>query len=140
MRKSNGFTLIELLVTTAMISVIFIAIFYFAFSSIRSMSRAIDLSRSQQTVRFVAGRISSDIMQSSGAGTGSAPGKLVLGNINYELMNNKVRREEGSDVYYLTTEGEIKGLKFSYLLTKLIKLEITPKVGGTYYFNVYARN
>lgn len=140
MGKSKAFTLIELLVATAMASAICVTIFYFAFSSIRSMSRAMDLSGSQQTVRFVAGRISSDIMQSSGAGTGSAPGKLVLGNINYEYMNGKVRREEGSDVYYLTTEGEINALKFSYPSAKLIKLEITPKYGGVYYFNVYARN
>jgi prepilin-type N-terminal cleavage/methylation domain-containing protein len=138
--SSKGFTLIELLIATAMISAISVSIFYFAFSSIRLMFRAIDLSNSDQAVRFVSGRISSDVMQSSGPGAGSGPDKLIIGNITYEFRDNKVRREERSDVYYLTTEGEIKGLKFSYPSSKLIKVEITPKYGGAYYLNVYARN
>jgi len=138
--KSKAFTLIELLVAMAMVSVIIAAIFYFALSSTRLVLRAIDFSKSNQTARFVAGRISSDMIQSGGAGIGSDPGKLMLGNISYQFLNNKVRREEGSDVYYLTIEGEIKGLKFSYPSSKLVKVEITPKYGGAYYLNVYARN
>ena len=140
MEKSKAFTLIELLVAMAMVSVIIAAIFYFALSSTRLVLRAIDFSKSNQTARFVAGRISSDMIQSGGAGIGSDPGKLMLGNISYQFLNNKVRREEGSDVYYLTIEGEIKGLKFSYPSSKLVKVEITPKYGGAYYLNVYARN
>ncbi|MFH1709560.1 MAG: prepilin-type N-terminal cleavage/methylation domain-containing protein [bacterium] len=140
MKNPKGFTLVELLIAMALISAVSITLFYFALSSVRLISRAAALSRSDQTARFVAGRISYDIAQSGGALPGSGPAKLVLGGIYYEYRDNKVRREEGSDVYYLTTEGEIKGLKFSYPLTKLIKVEITPKLGGVYYFNVYARN
>jgi prepilin-type N-terminal cleavage/methylation domain-containing protein len=140
MKSSKAFTLIELLIATALISAISVSIFYFAFSSIRLMFRAIDLSGSGQAVRFTAGRISSDIMQSGGPGAGSGPDKLIIGDITYEFRENKVRREEGSDVYYLTTEGEIKGLKFSYPPSKLIRVEVTPKYGGAYYLNVYARN
>ena len=140
MKRSEAFTLIELLITTAMISAISISIFYFAFSSIKVIFRATDQSKALQAVRFVAARISSDIMQSSGAGVGSDTDKLVIGNITYEFRESKVRREEGSDVYYMTTEGEIKGLKFSYPSSKLIKVEITPKTGGAYYINAYARD
>jgi prepilin-type N-terminal cleavage/methylation domain-containing protein len=140
MKRSKAFTLIELLIATALISAISVSIFYFAFSSIRLMFRTVDLTSSGQAVRFVAGRISSDIMQSSGPGAGSGLDKLVIGNITYEFLDNKVRREEGSDVYYLTTEGEVKGLKFSYPASKLVKIDITPKYGGEYYLDVYARN
>jgi len=138
--SSNGFTLIELLIATAMISAISISLFYFAFSSIRLMFRTIDLSNADQAVRFTADRISSDIRQSSGAGTGSGPYKLVIGSISYSFLDNKVRRQEVSDVYYLTTEGEIKNLRFSYPSSKIIKIDITPKYGGEYYLDVYARN
>lgn len=140
MKKSKAFTLIELLIAATMASAICIAIFYFAFSSIRSMSRAADFSRSGQTARFLAGRMSSDIMQSGGALTGSDSGKLMLGNITYEFLDNKVRREEGSDAYFLTVEGEIKKLVFSYPSSKLVRVEITPKRGGAYFINLYARN
>ena len=140
MKRSNAFTLIELLIATAMISAITISIFYFAFSSIKVIFRATDQSKALQAVRFVASRISSDIMQSSGLSIGSGPDKLVIGNITYEFRESKVRREEGSDVYYMTTEGEIKGLKFSYPASKLVKVENTPKIGGAYYIDAYARN
>lgn len=140
MKKSKAFTLIELLIAASMISIISITLFYFTLSSIRLISRSEDLAKSMQSVRFIAGRISSDIAQSSGAGTGSGQSRLNLGGISYEFRDGKVRREEGSDIYYLTTEGEIKGLKFSYPSSKLIKLEVIPKTGGSYYFNLYARN
>jgi Tfp pilus assembly protein PilW len=132
--------LIELLITTAMISVISVAIFYFAFSSVRMISRTSDILKSDQSVRFVAAKISSDIEQSAGASTGSAPGRLVIGNISYQFVENKVRREEGSDVYNLTDDGDIKGLKFSYPSSKLIKIEITPKIGKAASLNAFARN
>lgn len=140
MKHSSGFTLIELLITTAMISVISIAIFFFAFSSVRMISRTSDILRSDQSVRFVAAKISSDIEQSAGAGTGSDPGRLVIGNITYQFLNNKVRREEESDVYNLTDDGDIKGLKFFYPSSKLISIEITPKNGKAISLNAFARN
>ena len=140
MKRSKAFTLIELLIATAMISVISITLFYFALSTTRLIARTSDLAKSMQSVRFIAGRISSDIMQSGGAGTGSSSGKLMIGDISYEFREGKIRREEGSEIYYLTIEGEIKGLKFSYPSLKLIGVEITPKTGKAYYYNVYARN
>lgn len=123
-----------------MTSAVIVTVFYFTFSSIKAINRATGLSSSMQTVRFVAGRIAFDIEQSGGAGAGSDPGKLVLGAINYEYVSGKVRREEGSDVYNLTDDGEIRGLKFSYPSSKLIGIDIEPKTGGAYHLDVYARN
>ena len=140
MKRSKAFTLIELLIATAMISVICITLFYFALSTTRLISRSTDYVKSMQSIRFIAGRISLDIMQSGGAGIGSSSGKLIIGDISYEFREGKVRREEGSEVYYLTIEGEIKGLKFSYPSSKLVGIEIIPKTGKAYYYNVYARN
>lgn len=140
MKHPRGFTLIELLITTAMISVVSIAIFLFAFSSIKMISRTSDILRSDQSVRSVAAKISSDIEQSAGALSGSDPSTLVIGNITFQFMNYKVKREEGSDVYYLTDDGDIKGLKFSYPSSKLITIEITPKTGKAVSVNAFARN
>jgi len=140
MKRSKAFTLIELLIATAMISVICITLFYFALSTTRLISMSADHAKSMQSVRFIAGRISSDIMQSGGAGIGSSSGKLMISDISYEFRESKIRREEGSEVYYLTIEGEIKGLKFSYPSSKLVGVEIIPRTGKAYDFNVYARN
>ena len=140
MKRSKAFTLIELLVATAMISVICTTLFYFMLSTTGLIARTSNLAKSMQSVRFIAGRISSDIMQSGGAGTGSSSGKLMIGDISYEFRDGKVRREERGDVYNLTIESEIKGLKFSYPASKLVGIEIIPKTGKVYYYNVYARN
>lgn len=140
MNRSKAFTLIELLIATAMVSMICAILFYFALSTARLISRSAEYAKSLQSVRFVAGRIASDIAQSGGADAGSGQNKLVIGSISYEFMDNKVKREEGSDVYYLTIEGEISGLKFSYPSSKLIGIEIDPKTGGAYHLDVYARN
>jgi len=140
MKYSKGFTLIELLITTAMIAVISIAVLYFAFSSVKLISRTSDVLRSDQSVRFVAAKISSDIEQSAGAVAGSDSGTLIMGNITYQFLNNKVRREEGSDIYYLTDDGDIKGLNFSYQSSKLISIEITPKIGKAISLDAFARN
>ena len=138
--KSRAFTLIELLAVIAMASIILMVLFHFIFTSIKLLGKTIENTKSLQVVRFIISRISYDIIQSSGAVAGSGDNKLVIGNISYEFRDNKVRREEGNDIYYLTTEGEIKGLKFSYPSSKLVQIEVLPKVGGAYNFSVFARN
>ena len=140
MNRAKAFTLIELLISMTLVSVIFASLFYFSIASIRSLDRASLNARSSQAVRFVCGRISSDIINSTGPSSGSSASKLVIGGIGYQFMEGKVKRSEGSDVYYLTTEGEIRDLKFSYLSSKLVRIEITPSVGKDYYLNAYARN
>ncbi len=140
MKRSKAFTLIELLIAIALASAVTVTLFYFAFSSTRSISCVIDASKSDQSARLVAGRISSDIIGSGGAIAGSGRSKLDLGGLSYEFRDGKVRREEGSDAYYLTVEGEIRGLKFSYPSSKLVRIEVTPKHGGSYNIDVYARN
>lgn len=140
MKRSGAFTLIELMIATAMISVICSALLYFTLSSLRLISRSSDVSSSAQIVRFIAGRMSADITQSDGAVAGSGKSRLALGNIIYEYREGKIRREEGSSVYYLTEVGEIKDLKFSYPSLKLIDVDFIPKTGGAYSFSSYARN
>lgn len=140
MRRSKAFTLVELLVAMMLMSVVCVTLFYFVLSSIKLMNKSANIAASSQAVRFVAGRVSSDIIQSAGPSSGSIASRLVIGGIAYEYRDGKVRVEKGSDVYYLTNEGEIKGLKFSYPSSKLVKIEIIPKIGGVYRLNAYARN
>jgi len=139
-KHASGFTLIELLTAISLFSILCVAIFFFALSSLKVMTRAADNAGSMQVVRFVAGRMAADIMQSSGAGNGSGPACLILGSVSYEFRDGKLRRQEGNDIYYLTTEGEIVGFKLSYTSTRLIRIDTMPKVGGTYSVSVYARN
>jgi prepilin-type N-terminal cleavage/methylation domain-containing protein len=140
MRGTKAFTLIELLIATSLITVVLMSVLYFSISSVRLIMRSAVNAKSSQVTRFVADRIYRDIIQSTGASAASSSGKLMIGRISYEFRDKKVRREEGNDIYYLTTEGEISGLKFSYPTPKLVRIEITPKIGDVLYINAYARN
>lgn len=139
-RVSKAFTLLEMLVSITVISALCVALFLFMYSAVRQLNRAIEAERSLQLVRFIAGRMSSDISQSGGADAGSNTSELVMGNIRYEMKENKVRRTDGGDVYYLSTEGEVKAMEFHYSSKKLIKIAFTMATGGEYYLSVYARN
>lgn len=138
--KTRAFTLIELLVAISLISAITVAMFYFSLSSIKLVNRALADAKSLQVTRFIMARISSDYASGSGAGSGSGPLRLVIGNISYEFRDNKLRRQEGSDSYYMTVEGEIKGLRFYYPSQKMVRIEIIPNTGGAFSESVYARN
>jgi prepilin-type N-terminal cleavage/methylation domain-containing protein len=138
--RSKAFTLIELLVSISLISMMCVALFYFMYSSIGLMSRSMNNERSLQLVRSVTSRISLDIKQSGGISNGSGPNKLIIGQICYEFKNGKIMRTEGNDSYYMTIEGEIKGLEFNYPSSKLVKMALTTATGGQYYLSVYSRN
>lgn len=140
MKKAKAFTLTELLISMSLISIVTAAIFYFSLSSLRLLGRINDAAASLQVTRSLFSRISSDIIQNSGAGAGSTSSMLDLGGLYYEFKDGKVRRQEGSDVYYMTTEGEIRQLKFYYPSNKLIKVEITGKNGAKYVIDVHSRN
>lgn len=140
MKKAKAFTLVELLISMSLISIVTVSIFYFSLSSLKLLGRLNDIASSSQVTRSIFSRISSDIIQSSGAVAGSTSSLLILGGISYEFRDNKVRRQDGSDVYYMTTEGEIRQLKFYYSSNKLINVEITGKNGAKYAINVYSRN
>jgi hypothetical protein len=128
------------LIAAALALVIIAAIAHFSVVSVRLMTGATKTTARSQAVRFVVDRISSDIMASSGPTTGSCTAKLVLNNIAWQFRESKVRREEGSDAYYLTKEGEIADMKFFYPSDKLVRVELDQKSGVTYLINVYARN
>ncbi len=140
MRYSRAFTLIELLISIMLSLVIIGALFYFTIGSAKLMNRTSENSSSSQAVRFVADRIWSDFVQSSGVSSTSTSSKLVIGNITYQFMENKVRREENGSANYLTIENEVNGLSFTYPSAKMVRIEITPKIGEVYYLNAYARN
>jgi prepilin-type N-terminal cleavage/methylation domain-containing protein len=139
-KKSYGFTLIELLIAVALISAVSIGIFYYMQISVRLISKTLDNAKSLQIVRFVTSKITNDIMQSSGAQTGSGPTKLVLSDIQYEYVDQKIKRTAGSDIYNMTVENEIGSFKFSYPSSRYIIIEIIPKNGEKYLISAYARN
>jgi len=138
--RSASFTLIELLVSISLISIVCITLFYFLYSSVGLMNRTLEVERSAQVVRSVAGRMSGDIVQSGGISPGSGSKRLVIGDISYEYVEGKIRRTQGADTYFMTTDGEIRSLEFYYPTNKQVKIAITPRAGGQYYLSVYARN
>jgi len=140
MKQSKGFTLIELLVAIIIISVITVTLFYTNDLSIKLLLKARKNVNSMQTTRYVVSRISRDILNSSGAQVGSNQTKIVLNDITYEFMNNKIKRSERKDSFYMTSEGEIISLKFIYPSNKFVHIEIVPKNGERQTLSVYARN
>ena len=140
MKITRAFTLIELLISMAMISAVLIMIIYVSLSSVKQVARASANIRSMDTIRTVSSRISKDIMESGGISAGSNEHRLIIGDIIYEMRQRKVRRQEGSDIAYITADGEMSGLSFYFGSSKLIRIAIKPNDGGMYYLNVYARN
>jgi hypothetical protein len=140
MKRSSAFTLIELLISLAMVVIVTSTLFFYAQISIKAIFKASSSAGALQVTRFVTGKIVKDIYESGGAMNGSSPSKLILPGITYELMDKKIRRTDGGDVSYITSENEILGLKFAYITSKFIRIFITPVSGEEYTINVYARN
>ena len=112
MKRSNGFTMIELLISTAMLMMISTSVFYLMMSYTKQITMSADKTKTIYAVRLITEKMSNDIIQSGGAAAGSGTGKLVIGDVNYELKDGRVRRQEGSEINYLNTEGEINFTAF----------------------------
>lgn len=140
--KSEGFTLVELIVSISVLSVILVCVLSFFFAGISLFERTSNDIKSIEAAVFVADKITDDILQSRGISSQSDSAKLYLlqkdESIIYQYKNDKVHRQEGSSISYLTIENEIKGLKFDYPYGG-VAVNITT-TSGNYIFSAYPRN
>jgi prepilin-type N-terminal cleavage/methylation domain-containing protein len=134
MARKGAFTLIELMISSTIACLLMTIMLFSLFTMLRAkdtIGREID---SLDSARYTIYRISSDIRNSKGVGPGSTDDKLVLAydgkDIFYDLANGKVRRSVGASSSYLTEEGRITRLVFSYPSAKLIMIETGFSASG----------
>ena len=127
MQKKSAFTLIELMISSSIACLLMAAMLFSLFTMLRAkdtIGREID---SLDSARYTIYRISSDIKNSKGVEPSSTGDRLVLAydgkDISYDLVSGKVRRSVGASSSYLTEEGRITRLVFSYPSGVLVMIE-----------------
>ena len=78
--------------------------------------------------RIVLQRMTDEVRNAKRIDPSSNTSKLILNydgyNIAYDLKDGKVRREKGGGSSYLTEEGSVNSLNFSYPSQKLVEIKI----------------
>ena len=127
MRK-NGFTLVELIVSLTIFALLLGCMFYAFGVELRFWDKIVMKSEKQQIANIVITRMTQDIRSAAKILAGSNSDKLLLmvgsDTIEYSLTNDKVRRKKNNYSSYLTMEGDIEQLSFSYPTAKLVEINI----------------
>jgi type II secretory pathway component PulJ len=124
----RAFTLIEILIASSLGMIIAASAILIAFSFVKSY-RVIDAEIDGiDSARMSITRIVSDIRGAGGIGSGSNDEALILDlggkEIIYDLHDGKVRRSVDGTATYLTEEGRISKVGFSYPREKLARIEV----------------
>ena len=124
----RAFTLIEILIASSLGMIIASSAILLAFAFVKSY-RSIDAEiDSVDSARISIGRIVSEVRGASGIGAGSNDEALILDlaskEVTYDLHDGKVRRTVDGTATYLTEEGRVSKLSFSYPKGKLARIEI----------------
>ena len=134
MKNKRAFTLIELMISSSIACLLMAAMLFSLFTMLRAkdtIGREID---SLDSARYTIYRISSDIRSSKGVAPSSTSDRLVLAyegkDISYDLVGGKVRRSVGASSSYLTEDGRITRLAFSYPFGKLVTIETCFSASG----------
>jgi prepilin-type N-terminal cleavage/methylation domain-containing protein len=124
--KHRGFTLVELIIALAIFSTLSLGIFFAFGTSLRTYNKILNSCATQQIRGMALSRITKDIRSASDVLTGSDQDLLRLkiesDIIEYSLANKKIKRKINNYSSYLTVEGEIRGLTFSYPTKEKIKI------------------
>lgn len=138
MRRS-GFTLVELIISLSLMAVLMGGMFFAFGQGWRAWKKVVQNCERHQVEGLVAERIAREARAASEvlAGSGSAEVMLRVGPeiISYKLVEGKVRRKKGASSAYLTCEGEIQSLSFSYPSVDMIRIVLNRQS-----FCVSARN
>jgi len=118
MKTRTGLTLIELLVAISLAAILLTAVSSFFWRSVKSWEIIAVKYGRQQASRPCLARIERDIRSASQVITSSTTEEvsLISGGevISYRLIEQKLRRKKGASSAYLSSEGEIGDLVFSY--------------------------
>ena len=96
----------------------------------KSISQEIE---SSQTARLVMQRMLQEVRQANRINSLSSQNLLSFynqtNNISYDFWKNKIRRKENLWTSYLTDDGVVRGISFSVLSPKTVRISIKTKVG-----------
>ena len=124
----KGFTLIEVLISMALAMIVLGSAFFATSTFLRTWRSGTASLEALQGGRIVLQRITDEVRNSRKIDPSSNTSKLILNyegyNIAYDLKDGKVRREKGGGSAYLTEEGIVTSLNFSYPSQKLVEIKI----------------
>ena len=129
----RAFTLIEILIAATLSCVLLSVIFLSAMTLARSWKMVERNADSLESAMISLDRMIMDARNSNGFGPSSSGAVLVLDNsgstTSYDLNDGKVRRRVGGGSSYLTEEGRVTHLSFSYPSARLVVLTLVARQG-----------
>ncbi|KPJ66705.1 hypothetical protein AMJ44_08010 [candidate division WOR-1 bacterium DG_54_3] len=126
--ERKGYTLVELIIALSLFATLLGGIFYAWGVELNFWKRAVASVEKQQIANMVLARIVSDIRNAEELLPASDDHRLLLkigsDAIEYSLVGQKIRRKKNSYSAYLTSEGELKALSFSYPDARLVEIKV----------------
>ena len=127
MRK-KGFTLVELIISLTIFAILLTGIIYSLGIELSTWNRIANAAEKQQIENSVLARITRDIRSATQILPSSDPDRLSLkigsDTIEYSFANAKVKRKKNNYSSYLTVEGDIQALAFSYPAGNLVEVRL----------------
>ncbi len=128
--NKKNFTIIELLIGICISGIILIPAFHILSSALLAVKTAARNSSNFQHAQSAMTTITSDIRGADCINPASTDKRLVISSgpdiILYELGSGKIKRSVNSYGQYITPDGAIKDMKFSYPFDRSVKTEIYP--------------
>lgn len=128
--SAGGFTLIELLISIPLYLLILLSVISLLLSAINVHKVIFKKSASLLDAVSVMNTITGEIRQSKQIDPLSSTNKLIVDFdtyiISYDYNNGKIRRTKNTSSQYLSADGNINSLLFSYPSAKIVKFEIKP--------------
>ena len=131
----KGFTLIELIISLTLAAIVFLSGTFLLSNYLRS-SRKIETAASLiQLKQSVLAQITKDV-RSSDSIAQSTPAQLIIrygaSIISYDYANKKVRRKKDGSSAYLTEDGQINNLSFSFPKQGLVIINLDDLITGAF--------
>ena len=113
----KGFTLIELIVSLTLAAIMFLSGTFLLSSYLRSSKKIVSAANSIQLQQSILAQITKDV-RSADSIAPSTPAQLIIKTgtsiISYDYANKKVRRRKDGSSAYLTEDGQVNTLSFSF--------------------------
>jgi len=128
--NKKGFTVIEMLIGICISGIILIPAFHILSSALLAIKIAARNSSNFQHAQSAITMIANDIRAADCINPASTEKTLVISSgpdiILYDLASGKIKRSVNSYGQYITPDGVIKDLKFSYPFDRAVQTEICP--------------
>ena len=126
--KRRGFTLVELIIALALTALLFGTITFAFGQALRAWKITADRAARHQVANISLERLARDIRSASSISAATSPGGIRLTvegeTIEYSWDNLKLKRKKGNYSAYLTNEGEIGNVSFSFPAQPLVQVKV----------------